>query len=265
MRRARAASRSERKGGGSSASPARKNGGLLAVLATACPSVVSVDSLLDLLWEGSPPPTARKSLQAHVVRLRSALEPDRPRGSPGRFVVRRQTGYALSLSRDELDWFDVRGSRRAGPGAVVRGRASGRPLSAHRSARLVAGRAVCRLARGFVRSRGASPPHGDLDPCDRGLLRVGAALGRHVEVVPELERLAAGEPLNEDWWSLLAVALYRSGRQADALSALRRARSHLADELGLDPGPRDAWHRTGSTRAGRLPRRPEHRRLQRDR
>ena len=64
------------------------------------------------------------------------------------------------------------------------------------------------------------------------------ALGRHVDAVPELERLAAGEPLNEDWWSLLAVALYRSGRQADALSALRQARSHLADELGLDPGPR---------------------------
>ena len=59
-----------------------------------------------------------------------------------------------------------------------------------------------------------------------------------MDAVPELERLAAGEPLNEDWWSLLAVALYRSGRQADALSALRQARSHLADELGLDPGPR---------------------------
>lgn len=76
---------------------------LLAVLAAACPAVVSVDRLLELLWDGDPPPTARKSLQAHVVRLRSALEPDRPRGSPGRYVVRRGTGYALALGREELD------------------------------------------------------------------------------------------------------------------------------------------------------------------
>ncbi len=68
---------------------------LLALVASACPSVVSVDRLLEFLWDGEPPLTARKSLQAHVVRLRSALEPERPRGSRGRYVVRRQAGYAL--------------------------------------------------------------------------------------------------------------------------------------------------------------------------
>ncbi len=63
-------------------------------------------------------------------------------------------------------------------------------------------------------------------------------LGRHEDSVPELEPMVTEQPLNESWWSPLVVALYRSGRQADALAAVRRARSHLADELGLDPGPR---------------------------
>ncbi|HEX6149307.1 MAG TPA: BTAD domain-containing putative transcriptional regulator, partial [Nocardioides sp.] len=64
---------------------------------------MSVDQLLESLWDGAPPRTGRKSLQAHVVRLRTALEPDRPPGSPGRYVVRRHDGYALAIARDQLD------------------------------------------------------------------------------------------------------------------------------------------------------------------
>src|SRR5919112_3275643 len=76
---------------------------LLAALAAEAPAAVSVDRLAETLWDGDAPPTSRKSLQAHVVRLRSALEPDRPRGSTGRFVVRRGPGYALAVERRELD------------------------------------------------------------------------------------------------------------------------------------------------------------------
>ena len=83
--------------------PGAKERLLLAVLAADCPRVVSVDRLVDELWSGNPPRTAVKSLQAHVVRLRSTLEPDRPAGSPGRYVVRRQTGYALALEDGQLD------------------------------------------------------------------------------------------------------------------------------------------------------------------
>ena len=61
--------------------------------------------------------------------------------------------------------------------------------------------------------------------------------GRHAEAVAELEQLVAVHPLREQLWGLLALALYRSSRQGDALAALRRARDHLADELGVDPGP----------------------------
>ena len=69
------------------------------------------------------------------------------------------------------------------------------------------------------------------------LLTAELALGRHADVLPELERLVAEEPLQERWWRLLMLALYRAGRQADALGAGRRARALLAEELGADPGP----------------------------
>jgi DNA-binding SARP family transcriptional activator len=83
--------------------PGAKERRLLAVLAAASPASVSADRLLEALWDGAPPRTGRKSLQAHVVRLRTALEPDRPTGSPGRHVVRRHDGYALALDRENLD------------------------------------------------------------------------------------------------------------------------------------------------------------------
>src|SRR3954468_12127837 len=77
--------------------PGAKERMLLAALVAGAPGVVSTDSLAETLWNGAPPASARKSLQAHVVRLRSSLEPDRPSGSTGRFVARRGTGYALTL------------------------------------------------------------------------------------------------------------------------------------------------------------------------
>src|SRR5687767_3672098 len=90
-------------GGRPVAVPGAKERRLLAILVAAHPTAVSVDRLLDDLWEGAPPPSAAKSLQAHVVRLRTSLEPDRPRGSPGRYVVRSPAGYVLTLARSGID------------------------------------------------------------------------------------------------------------------------------------------------------------------
>src|SRR5688572_26897737 len=83
--------------------PGAKERLLLAALAARAPGVVSTDSLIETLWDGDPPASARKSLQAHVVRLRSSLEPERPKGSTGRYVVRRGTGYALTVDRSSID------------------------------------------------------------------------------------------------------------------------------------------------------------------
>jgi DNA-binding SARP family transcriptional activator len=83
--------------------PGAKERLLLALLAAAAPDVVSADRIAESLWNGDPPVSARKSLQVHLVHLRSALEPDRPQGSAGRFVVRRGTGYALATEVQDVD------------------------------------------------------------------------------------------------------------------------------------------------------------------
>ena len=80
--------------------PGAKERRLLAMLVAAHPAAVTVDRLVDQLWDGDAPPSARKSLQAHVVRLRSTLEPGRPRGSPGRFITLREDGYVLERRTD---------------------------------------------------------------------------------------------------------------------------------------------------------------------
>src|SRR4051794_39348564 len=108
--------------------PGAKERLLLAALAAGAPGVVSMDALAETLWHGDLPASAHKSLQIHIVRLRSSLEPDRPRGSSGRFVLRRGAGYALALPRDALDALRV--ADLAGRGHAML--ASGRPDGAVR-------------------------------------------------------------------------------------------------------------------------------------
>ena len=218
--------------------PGAKERHLLAVLAAAFPAVVTVDRLLEVLWDGAPPRTGRKSLQAHVVRLRTALEPDRPPGSPGRYVVRRHDGYALAIERDRLD-------ATAFADLAARGRAMLSAGDAGGAADLL--REALDLWRG--RPYADWPDAADLDGERERLKEIQAhvleafweaelALGRHVEAVPELGRLTQEYPLHEGWWALHALALYRAGRQGDALESLRSVRRVLDDELGVEPGTR---------------------------
>ena len=212
---------------------------LLAVLATACPAVVSVDRLCDLVRDGDPPATARKSLQAHVVRLRSALEPDRPRGSPGRYVVRRQAGYALALERDDLDCLKFADLGARGRALLTSGDASQARQAFGKALDLWRGEPYADWpdADGFAAAE-RQRLEGIWTNVTESMWETELALGNHTEAIPELERMTGEQPLHESWWSLLAVALYRSGRQGDAMDAVRRARSVLAEELGADPGPR---------------------------
>jgi DNA-binding SARP family transcriptional activator/WD40 repeat protein len=218
--------------------PGGKERLLLALLSVAAPGAVSVDRIMETLWNGDRPVSARKSLQIHLVHLRSALEPDRPRGSPGRYVVRRGAGYSLAADTDEVD------ARRLA-GLVTRGRALLASGDAPEAERILA--AALGLWRGepyadwpdapfaaAERRRLAEVRNGALT----ALLEARLARGAHAEVVAELEGLVEADPLQEEWWRLLVLALYRSGRQGDALAALQRARRVLATELGTDPGPR---------------------------
>jgi DNA-binding SARP family transcriptional activator len=207
--------------------------GVLELLLVARGDVVSVDRLIDDLWRGEPPPRATGALQAYVSNLRRALEPDRPPRAPAQLLVSEAPGYAVRLPDDAVDaWrFEV----------LLRSAGGDDPVAARTALERALG-----LWRGAAYAEVAAEPWAAAEAARLEELRLVArerlvaamlAGGAAAEAVPEAERLAGEHPLREEAWRLLALALYATGRQADALAALRRARETLADELGIDPGP----------------------------
>jgi DNA-binding SARP family transcriptional activator len=210
---------------------------LLAVFLLHRGETLSTDRLIDELWGERAPATAAKTVQVYISRLRKALAGGDGNGSAG-VVATREHGYELELDPERLDAH--RFER-----LVAEGRselAAGRPE-----------RAAAALEEALSLWRG--PPLADLayEPFAQGEiarlegLRVAAleelidanlALGRHAEVIGELERLIAGHPYRERPRAQLMLALYRSDRQADALQAYQDARRALVEELGIEPGER---------------------------
>jgi predicted ATPase/DNA-binding SARP family transcriptional activator len=192
--------------------------------------VVTADRLIDELWGAAPPATAAKSLQVHVSQLRQALGDGQP-------IVTRPTGYAVELAPGALDLErferhleDARRLRTAGDqaGAADALRAG---LDLFRGPALSDVELFGRASTEGTRLDGLRLAALE----DR--LELDLALGRHAAIVPELEALVAEHPYRERLHAHLMLALYRDGRQAEALDAYRRARAVLVDELGLEPGP----------------------------
>ena len=209
---------------------------VLALLLVGRGEVVSVDRMIEQLWRGEPPPKAIASLQAYVSNLRKLLEPDRPQRRPATLLVSRAPGYALRLPAESVDaWRFEELLHRAQQAAAdipsqaleLVGESLGLwqgPAYAEVADEEWAAPEAVRLAELRVVARELA-------------VDLSVRLGRAVQAVPEAERLTRDHPLREEGWRLLAQALWASGRQADALAALRQARRTLADELGLDPGP----------------------------
>jgi predicted ATPase/DNA-binding SARP family transcriptional activator len=214
--------------------PGGKARALLAILLLNANRVVSTDRLIDLMWGDEPPATADKALQVHISQLRKALSPDDPGSSP---IKTRPPGYLLALEARLLDllYFSElvdEGRRAAGMGDV----------------RLAAERLHAALAlwRGSPLSDFTFEPFAHTEIARLEELRLEATeerveadleLGRHAEVVAELEMLVRDHPLRERLRAHLILALYRCGRQADALAIYDEGRRILGDELGIDPGP----------------------------
>ncbi len=202
-----------------------KQRSVLASLLVRPNQVVPAENLIDQLWGEDPPNTARKTLQGYVTHLRRALGPDR--------LEWQAPGYVLRVGPRELD---------AARFEVL--------VHEARAAKVRLDRASALYRRALEQWRG--PAFADL-PRDGPLAaeahrleelrleavegRIAADLdaGRHDELIPELAALTREQPLRERLWGLLMVALYRSGRQADASAAYHQARQVLAEELGLDP------------------------------
>ncbi len=207
---------------------------VLARLIAAHGQVVSADRLIEDLYADEAPPRALAAVQSYVSHLRRALEPGRAAREHARVLITSPPGYAFRLGAPAVDaWsFEEEAHQAAGLGD---------PAAVH--SRLAA---ALSSWRGAAYEEFAGLPWADLEASRLEELRLMAIerlteaalqLGRAAQVVADLTRLTAEHPLREEAWRLLALALYQSGRQGDALAVLRRARGQLAEQLGADPGP----------------------------
>ena len=218
-------------GGEERAVPGEKLQVLLATLLLEANRPVSIDRLIDELWGERPPATARESIHAHVARLRRVLT-EEGSASPLRNEGR---GYVIDVEDEQLDAARLRATLAAA-------------REERRAGRLAAAREWYKQALALWRGpilEGVPLEHAALERSELEGLRAAALeeridvdleLGHARELVPELERLVQSDPLRERTWGHLMLALYASGRQADALAAYQKARRTLA-ELGLEPGP----------------------------
>jgi DNA-binding SARP family transcriptional activator len=222
-------------GGGMVALGGPKERTVLAHLLANANRVVPVSALVESLWGDDPPRSAERSLQAYVARLRSALEPDRVEGAASGIVVRVGGGYRLQVELEQLDSLRFEALARRGSQPVRD--ADG------------ANRATLREALGLWRGE-AFGEFSAVEACEaegrrleelrvvatEDLMDAELAAGATSELVAELETLVARYEFRERLWAQLMLALYRSGRQRDALAAYRRARATLTEQLGLEPG-----------------------------
>jgi DNA-binding SARP family transcriptional activator len=201
---------------------------VLAILLLHRGETVSVDRIADLLWGEQPPATAVKTVQVYVSHLRRALVEG--------VVVSSRGGYALAVDAERVD--ALRFER-----LVDDGRAALAGDDPARAAELL--RSAQELWRGPVLGDLAYEQFAQDEIARLEELRLTAVeeridadlqLGRHVELVAELEGLVREHPLRERLRAQHMLALYRSGRQAGALESLRQARRTLVDDLGLEPG-----------------------------
>ena len=203
---------------------------LLAVLAVHAGAVVAEDSLVDALWERKPPRTAAKTLQNYVLRLRRRLD-----DCAGPTIVTRSPGYALEGADTDVRLAEslIAAGRRAAD-------AREHTIAVNRFDEALAlwrGRSIAEFAdRSFAHTEAARLEELRASAAEERMAALLAA-GRHHEAVAECEKLVGEEPLRERRWTQLMLALYRAGRQGEALVAYRRLRGVLADQLGVDPGP----------------------------
>jgi DNA-binding SARP family transcriptional activator len=210
---------------------------LLGILLVEANRVVAADRLLEELWTGDPPSSAAHAVQVYVSNLRGLLEPDRDRGATAQVLVGRRPGYVLVVAPDQCDAGRFEALVGEGQRALDQDRAADASQAFGQALDLWRGPVLADLAdEPFVEVVAARLEELRLVATERRV-DAGLALGRHGELVSELEALVRRHPFRERLWAQLILALYRSGRQAEALSAYRRVRVALGEELGLDPGP----------------------------
>ena len=213
----------------------RKQRALLAVLLLNANEVVSRDRLIDALWGERPPQTASHTLDAYVSRLRKALASS---GDGGARLVTLAPGYVLRIAPDQLDLTCFERLAADGQRALEAGDAELAAVKLRQAEALWRGRPLADVE--FEPFAHAHVGRLEQLGCAATEQRVEAelALGRHEQLVPELQALVTRYPLRERLRGQLMLALYRSARQGEALAVYRKVRVLLREELGVDPSPR---------------------------
>jgi YVTN family beta-propeller protein len=212
-----------------------KQRALLAVLLLHANEVVSTDRLVDELWGDRPPATASKVVRVYVSQLRKALRGRRGQGEEERVLVTRPAGYMLCVEAGQLDADRFEGTVGQARQELAAGRARRAAHMLLEALALWRGPALADFALdAFAQGEIARLEEARISALEERI-EADLVLGRHSELVGELESLVTAHPLRERLRGQLMLALYRCGRQAEALAAYREARSLLVEELGLEP------------------------------
>src|SRR6478735_7590061 len=195
---------------------------ILAVLALNAGHVVSSARLIDALWGEQAPDTVTTALQVHVSGLRKVL------GPASKAVVTRSPGYLLAIPADHVDVLALKDALRVARKGAPAAQWPSVTFDAVPLADLAGLPFVAAAAAHIEELRWASAE-------ERSEAELAA--GGHADLVPRLQDMVAAQPYREGLWRSLMVALYRCGRQSDALAAFRQVTKVLRDDLGLDPGP----------------------------
>ena len=215
--------------------PAPKQRVILAALALRAGQVASYDELAEIVWDGVPPSGARVAIRNYVKRLRQILGPD-----AGRRIVTRDPGYALEAGPDEVDALRFTALCSQGGEAIRQDATPGSDPGAWEllgeAIGLWRGNPLVDVPSNVLIT--AEVPRLDALRMQAQEWRMDAGLARglHSELVGELTQLARDHPWRERFHAQLMLALYRCGRQAEALAAYQRTRRMLVDELGVEPG-----------------------------
>jgi DNA-binding SARP family transcriptional activator/tetratricopeptide (TPR) repeat protein len=208
---------------------------LLAKLLLHPNQVVSTDELIDAVWGEEPPATVKQSLQNHVATLRKAIEAGGGAGPP-RTLLTRNPGYLLQVDPERLDLHRFQRLDREGRRAMAEGDPARSADLLRQALALWRGPALADVAASADVAWPELVGVEELQVAStEARIEAELALGGHHELVAELEALVRVHPLREHLHGQLMLALYRSGRQADALAAYRAARKVLVNELGIEP------------------------------
>jgi DNA-binding SARP family transcriptional activator len=208
--------------------PAKQRAVLVALTVDAN-HVLSPDQLVSRIWDETPPPASRNVLHTYIGRLRRAIE-----DVPGLRVLRQSGGYLLEIDPDMVDLLRF---RRLVDAARVTSDEPGKAELLRQALRATRGEAFAGLAGDWLDGqRVACARERVTAVCD--LADIELRRGEHERILPDLRELVAAYPLDERLIAQLILALYRSGRQAEAIDCYQQCRRQLADEMGIDPSRR---------------------------